>query len=331
MGLIEVKNRLRQISWLRPVLRIMKNVRLRQRIWAFQRKDLPDSVIVELTNVCNLKCAKCPTYEASRGRGMMELATFQKLMADIASSRSRTSISLNGGGEAILHPQVVEFVRMARAVKNVESISLTTNSLALEPRLSEQLLAAGIDKLKLSLDFIDAATYAAVNRVDGYETVIRNIKELCRIKKTHGYPCKITLKVTRYKKDDELLHRIRVLWSEHVDYIKVTGLHNWAGLRGKRRTPSRTSACEYLWEEVQVLWDGQITLCCWDSMEGFYDMGNVRTVSLSRYWKHDPRLQQIRAAHRRLDFSQLELCATCNADTYITEHYFRGSSGNPVV
>jgi len=57
-------------------------------------------------------------------------------------------------------------------------------------------------------------------------------------------------------------------------------------------------------------------LCCFDNMEGYFNMGNVNKLDLSNYWLKDERLNEIREQHLKKDFSNLPLCATCNADTY---------------
>lgn len=67
-------------------------------------------------------------------------------------------------------------------------------------------------------------------------------------------------------------------------------------------------------------------------MAGHFNMGNIREVKIAEYWKHDPGLARVRTAHEPLDFSDLKICAVCNADQYVTMHYFhnpalRGQEG----
>lgn len=155
MTLLELTNRLRGVPLLAPVFRQLRAYRLRGTQRQFARNELPEDISIELTNVCNLRCAKCPTYEVDRRRGFMERGLFEKLLSDIWSSRGRTKLSLSGGGEAILHPEIVEFVAAAKSVPNVEEVGLATNALALNRGLSERLLRAGLDRLKVSLDTAD--------------------------------------------------------------------------------------------------------------------------------------------------------------------------------
>lgn len=316
------KTRIKAAPWGKPLVEFVRERRLQASIRRALRSPLPEMVNIELTNECNLRCAKCPTYEAVRARGMMDPELFEKIMRDIALAKAPTSLALNGGGEALLHSNFVEFVRRARSIPNIRMVGFATNGLGLDPSLSARLLEAGLTSLKISLDTVDAKTYLAFNRVDGYEQVVRNVKEFCRLKRKGGYQCQTTLKVTLYKQDEQLLARIRQLWLGEVDAIRVTGLHNWAGLRGQRSGGLRTQPCDLLWSQVQILWNGQITLCCFDSMEGFYNMGNIRELNLSDYWLHNRGFMEVRAAHLRRDFSGLKVCATCNQDQYVTQYFY---------
>jgi MoaA/NifB/PqqE/SkfB family radical SAM enzyme len=80
------------------------------------------------------------------------------------------------------------------------------------------------------------------------------------------------------------------------------------------------------WEMIQILWNGQITLCCFDSMEGFFNMGNVRDVNVSDYWRYDKGLSRIRKMHLAGDFSDIKVCGNCNEDQYETRAFFSSTT-----
>jgi MoaA/NifB/PqqE/SkfB family radical SAM enzyme len=311
----DLKLRLKRIPALQPVVRAIRNVKKQQ---MRRRADalLPQAISIELTNECNLRCAKCPTYEAQRGRGMMEMDVYRKILADVRAAGCPVEIGLSGGGESLLHERLIDFISMARKVPNVTRVGLATNGIALANGIGRKMLDAGLSRLKLSLDADSAQSYLKLNRVDAYEMVVRNITDFCRIKKAGNYDCEVTLKITLYKDDRELVERLKKMWAAHVDQIRVTSLHNWLGLRGQRQGQQRTEPCDQLWSMIQILWNGQLTLCCFDSMEGFFNMGNVRNINLSEYWQWNRQLIDIRNAHLAGDFSQLKICATCNVDQY---------------
>jgi MoaA/NifB/PqqE/SkfB family radical SAM enzyme len=281
-----------------------------------EHRKLPACIAIELTNNCNLQCAKCPTNESGRARGYLDGSLYRKLLSDVERAGTPVEIALSGAGEPTLHPRVVDFVHYARRLPNVTVTGFATNAVVLTPELSEGLLAAGLNRIKLSLDTDDRVEYLRFNRVDAYEQAVKNLEYFLKVRKSAPYNCVVTLKVTLYKRNVEMANRMRERWGPLIDQLRVTGLHNWAGLRGKRTGPARTQACDVLWNHVQILWDGQITLCCLDSMEGFFNMGNLANRDISEYWRHDEGLNRIRRQHLCGDFSGLPVCARCSADIY---------------
>ena len=280
-------------------------------------KALPPMVLIELTNTCNLRCAKCTLVNTSRKRGFIDDALVKKVLGDVESAGALTEIAFSGSGEPTLHPRLVDYVKAARSIPNVGVIGFATNGVALNPDLSEKLLDAGLTRLKASLDTDDAAEYQRLNGRDAYEQVKSNFLRFCEINQATGNRCRVTLKATLYENDHTLARRIKEQWEPYVAQVRVTPVHNWAGLekRGLNSTFSRTP-CRMLWQQVQVLLDGQITLCCMDSMEGRFNMGDAREQNLSSYWLHDPELKRIRRCHEVLDLKDLPDCANCDMWAY---------------
>lgn len=283
-----------------------------------ERKALPSMVLIELTNTCNLRCAKCPLVNTKRDKGFIDDALVEKVLKDIESAKVPTEIALSGAGEPTLHPRLVDYVKAARSIPNVGVIGFATNGVALKPDLSERLLDAGLTRLKASLDTDDAREYLHLNGRDTYEQAAANILHFCKMNKATGNRCRITLKGTIYENDLSLARRLKRQWGPHVDQVRVTPVHNWAGVTTKELTKENTVRypCSMLWDQIQILWDGQITICCMDCMEGRFKMGNAYKINLSQYWRHDPGLKKIRHLHDSLDFSAIPVCAKCNMWAY---------------
>jgi len=275
-------------------------------------------LLIELTNNCNLRCAKCPNIRTSRARGFIDDALVEKVLSDIESAGISTEIAFSGSGEPTLHPRLVEYVKAARSIPNVGVIGFATNGVALNQDLSEKLLDAGLTRLKASLDTDDAAAYLRYNGRDAYAQVSANFRRFCEINQAKGNSCRVTLKATLYENDLPLGRRLKEQWEPFVSHVRVTPVHNWAGIeiKGLNSVTAVRSPCRYLWQQVQVLWDGQITLCCMDSMEGRFNMGNAREQNLSSYWLHDPELKRIRRCHEALDLKDLPDCANCDMWAY---------------
>ena len=316
LTLARLRAGLGRLPVMRPAVALLRKGRDKRRRLRVEARPLPLIVAVELTNVCNLRCAKCPLSHTKRPKGFIEESLFEKILRDIESAGAPTEIALSGAGEPTLHPKVVDFVKAARGIRNIGVIGFATNGVALTPDLSERLLDAGLTRLKASLDTDDAAKYLRLNGADAYEQVAANFRRFCEINKSTGSRCDVTLKVTLYDRDLTLARRLTEQWSPHVNRVRVTPLHNWAGTRGARNPTVEGHLCPMPWQLVQVLWDGQITLCCMDNMEGRVNMGDARKVNLSSYWQRDPGLKRVRRQHMKGDLSALPVCASCDMSGY---------------
>lgn len=277
-------------------------------------------VAIDLTNACNLACAKCARVSVKRPRGFLDAALFSKILEDIRESGETTEIALGGAGEPTLHSQLVDFVKMARAVPNVGVIGFASNMVKMTPDLSERLLAAGLTRLKASLDADDPETYRRLYGGDAYATVVEHLSSFCEINKRMGEPCTITIKVTLYTDDCAVAERLKKAWAGRVQNVRASVLHNWAGSIDVERRGTRTTACKVLRHQIQICWDGQITLCCFDSYGREFNMGNAADVNLVDYWRRDPGLLRVRRLHKAGDFSTLPVCAACNEDEYYDVH-----------
>jgi cyclic pyranopterin phosphate synthase len=78
------------------------------------------------------------------------------------------------GGEPLIRPGLPELVARLAAVEPRPRLSLTTNGVALA-RLAEPLAGAGLDRVNVSLDTLDAELFRTLTRRDRHERVIAGI------------------------------------------------------------------------------------------------------------------------------------------------------------
>jgi len=117
----------------------------------------PEKIYVEITTRCNLHCRMCVKYAA--GSTIIDedlpLALFKNLTP--ALTKAKTLI-LNGIGEPLLHPDILEIVRMAReALPPSATIGFQTNGFLVNEQNSLQLIGAGVNTVCLSLDNLAGA------------------------------------------------------------------------------------------------------------------------------------------------------------------------------
>ena len=98
---------------------------------------------IEFSTRCNLKCKYCPHWpELPRKKEDMTRETLEAaldLVRFYVRQGTQTELSLSGIGEAMLHPDFLEYAALAReAIGPVRQLTITTNGLLLD----EQMAAA---------------------------------------------------------------------------------------------------------------------------------------------------------------------------------------------
>jgi cyclic pyranopterin phosphate synthase len=143
---------------------------------------------VSVTDRCNYKCVYCRT--GNEGAQFTELAIADYLrMARIFVSLGIEKVRLTGG-EPLLRSGLVDMVRELAAMRTAYlpdgsptphglplDIALTTNGHLLEA-LAQPLKVAGLSRITVSMDAVDAETFTAITRVPrSFDKVLRGIRQ----------------------------------------------------------------------------------------------------------------------------------------------------------
>jgi cyclic pyranopterin phosphate synthase len=130
---------------------------------------------ISLTDRCSLRCTYCMPAE-----GLDWLTRADRLcddeivrLAEVFVGLGVTSIRLTGG-EPLVHRTVVEVVARLAALEPRPALSLTTNGISLD-RTAGKLLAAGLDRVNISLDTLDRARFLELTRRDRLPDVLAGV------------------------------------------------------------------------------------------------------------------------------------------------------------
>ncbi|MBX7214296.1 MAG: GTP 3',8-cyclase MoaA [Thermoflexales bacterium] len=129
---------------------------------------------VSLTDKCNLRCVYCmPEHMVFRpGDELLSGDEFIRVL-QAASMLGFDKYRLTGG-EPTVHPGLVDIVAALRALPGTREIAMTTNGLRLA-RLAQPLKAAGMDRVNISIDTLDAERYHRITRWGKVEDVLAGI------------------------------------------------------------------------------------------------------------------------------------------------------------
>jgi putative metalloenzyme radical SAM/SPASM domain maturase len=122
----------------------------------------PSKLFVEVTTLCNLQCGMCVKQNGMGGipEGTMSPETFERLTPVFPHL---DTLVLNGIGEPLLHPRLETFIARARALlPEAASIGFQTNGMALTDEHAASLVAAGLDRICISLDTVSDDSFRAI-------------------------------------------------------------------------------------------------------------------------------------------------------------------------
>jgi len=162
-----------------------------------------------------------------------EIETIVRAAAELDISKVRLT-----GGEPLLRPDFPDLVRRLARVEGVEDLAVTTNATLL-PRMADDLAAAGLGRITVSLDSLDEAVFL---RMSGGRGELGKVLAGIEAAEAAGLsPIKVNVVVQRGVKD----HTVPDL-PEHfrgtphiVRLIEFMDVGNRTGWRMKQVVPSR--------------------------------------------------------------------------------------------
>ncbi|MGA7107430.1 MAG: GTP 3',8-cyclase MoaA [Terracidiphilus sp.] len=158
---------------------------------------------VSITDRCNYKCVYCRTGELGAQYpelGIEDYLRLIRLFVDLGIEKVRLT-----GGEPLLRSGLLELVQELSRLRTVSGepldLALTTNGHLLE-KLAVPLKAAGLQRVTVSMDAVDAPTFERITRVPGsFAKVLSGI----RAARSAGLtPLKINCVLLRGFNDDQV-------------------------------------------------------------------------------------------------------------------------------
>ncbi len=160
---------------------------------------------VSVTDRCNLRCMYCmprelfgPDHAFLPREELLSFEELERLVAVFAGLGVR-KVRLTGG-EPLLRRDLAQLVAGLRAIDGIDDLALTTNGTLL-PFHAAELAAAGLDRVTISLDAVDDATFQAVGDT---RLPVASVLEGVAAAQAAGLVVKINTVLQRGANDDQL-------------------------------------------------------------------------------------------------------------------------------
>ena len=133
-----------------------------------------DYMRVSVTDRCNLRCRYCMPKDIEL-LPMEEILSFEEILEIVrqAASLGIRKIKITGG-EPLVRKNCTGLIAKIRETEGIEKVTLTTNGILL-PEYIEDLKAAGIDGINISLDTLRKDRFQEITGFDALDQVLAGI------------------------------------------------------------------------------------------------------------------------------------------------------------
>ncbi len=278
--------------------------------WRMPFAEAPRFIQLETVTVCNAKCPFCPQHEIQRKPPRMPDETWKKVVDDTRGLGIVYRPFLTN--EPFVDKRQVEICRYIKSNDPTAQVEYNTNGELLTEELSRELLDAGVDIMRFSIDGFSAETYGPSRVGLDYDKVKERTTRFLEIWDRGGYRDG-TFTEVRMIEVPENAHEVaayRDYWGPRCSEVVVTQLYQWPWT-GQKASDVVLRPCLKVLDELFFYTDGKATLCCWDVHQKAV-IGDVHEQSVREIWDgHAARHLRGLLDDGRRDL--IHLCSRCNA------------------
>lgn len=303
----------------------------------------PKHAQIEITTHCNLHCPMCSrtvwdNHNFLKNPKHMSFQDFKKIVIKLPYCES---INLQGAGESLLNPDLVNMVRFCK--KNNIRTYLITNASVLSEQLSRNLILSGLGEIYFSLDSANAKSFRKIRVGAEFSKVIDNIRRFVKLKsQLNSKTPFIGVRVSVFKENIYEIPRIlelanhlgirhvtlknmiktstwptpinvlskkqRYLLKKFRDYGRDLGMHVYIAfpllITGKKRVK-----CWKAWKSVYITVDGGVLPCCLFPSGRRVAYGNILKQDFKEIWNNAMYKSLRERLRNRNLYPVCEICA----------------------
>jgi cyclic pyranopterin phosphate synthase len=189
---------------------------------------LHNNLRISVTDRCNIRCVYCMPEDV-QFMPRAQLLSFEEIerVVRVAVTLGIDKVRLTGG-EPLVRRNLPRLVEKLVAIPGLNDVGLTTNGILLGP-IVRQLRDAGLRRINISLDTMDAAKFERLTRRTGFEQVIEGILAA----KAAGFdPVKVNAVAIRGVTEEDvvplaLFARDHGLELRFIEYMPLDSGHLW--------------------------------------------------------------------------------------------------------
>jgi MoaA/NifB/PqqE/SkfB family radical SAM enzyme len=288
--------------------------------------NVPFIINVDPADTCNFQCKFCPTGDRTlmaktpgRSHGVMDFELYKKVIDDICEFEKPIKVlRLYKDGEPLLNSRLAEMIRYARQKKCAERIDTTTNATLLTPAINIELIEAGLDRINISIEGVNAGQYREFSKYKiDFEAFVGHIGHLYENKKN----CELIVKINGDLLSDEDKNKFYEIFGDIADgvyiehvmscwpefEIKGVEVNQEFGIYGQQI--KEVMVCPYVFYSFSINSDGSASACFLDWSRKLI-IGDVKTESVKNIWL-GTRLKEYQEMFLMKKRNRHSVCGNC--------------------
>lgn len=245
----------------------------------FPNRALPVHLDLELTNRCNLACIMCPHSEVKKSFNVGDMPlTMAKDLINVGAGKIK-SVKFNWRGEPVLYKDLPKMITYAKKKRYIETM-INTN-LNYSRRLLEQIVAAGINTIIISIDSFNREIYSQIRVGGNLDLVLENLEYLKDMINSKKYKFRIIVQARRQELNkDEIFPG----WVSVKPATRRTGDDRYV-LGGQESIGRRN--CLMPLRRLLVSWEGKVFGCCadWNELNSVGEVTGRDAQTLPGIWE----------------------------------------------
>ncbi|MDC0413135.1 radical SAM protein [Pelagibacteraceae bacterium] len=287
--------------------KVLKSIRSNREI------ELPNKVVIEINNTCNLDCLMCKTSLSTRKKGKMEVDTFKNII-DYCKKNNIFNIELHTIGDPLMSPildQVLEYLK-----KKKMFVGLGTNGLLIKKRFSIlKKYESTISMLDISIDSPEKETYEILRAKGNFEELLENL-EIAK----NDLNIKLKVSMTLSKVNRHLIGKFIEFSKNYVENLSKDINFGIIGSLSPdssffdqnnifpEQTYSNRLCGNMVGESLNFHINGDLSICARD-YDGSLVIGNINNDNAKNILNNSEKFREIKNRHVNNELTGP--CATC--------------------
>jgi radical SAM protein with 4Fe4S-binding SPASM domain len=278
------------------------------------RVPYPSSIMLEVTNHCNLACITCPReygFGKAMDKGTIDLEKMKKVVDEVGPYID--SIGLTGLGETLLYKKLEDILQYIKSKNKGIQTFISTNAHIPGAEKYVEKLSPYLDTVQISIDGI-GKTYESVRLKSDYNFFFETTRKLVSVCNEHGVS--VMFNFVAVKENYKQMKDVVQLASDlGVSFVNITPVNvgsitsvdpayydlfygddfknelkqafDLSKRSGKAelsiwdvKKKNEFKKCHLPWNHFYISWDGYMTPCCAKPFPKELNFGNVFDTSL---------------------------------------------------